>query len=90
MKQLDLQIFSEKSIEHQTSNALRKGIRNLRKMIEMHQSKIENPKSFYPAWDSMSELEKRGNIRHWQKEIQNFEDSIQNRIDELTKRGDRL
>ena len=87
---IDLQTFSEKSIENQTSNALRKGIRNLQKMIEIHQAKIENPQSFYPRWDSMSELEKRGNVRHWYKEIQNFEESIQNRLDELTKRGETL
>ena len=87
---IDLQTFSEKSIEHQTNNALRKGIRNLQKMIEIHQAKIENPQSFYPRWDSMSEFEKLGNIRHWQKEIKNFEESIQNRLDELNKRGDTL
>lgn len=87
---IDLQNFSEKSIEHQTSNALRKGIRNLQKMIEIHQAKIENPKNFYPAWDSISEIEKQGNIRHWHKEIKNFEESIQNRIDELNKRGEPL
>lgn len=87
---IDLQNFSEKSIEHQTSNALRKGIRNLQKMIEIHQAKIENPKNFYSAWDSIPELEKQGNIRHWRKEIKNFEESIQNRIDELNKRGEPL
>ena len=87
---IDLQTFSEKSIEHQTSNALRKGIRNLQKMIEIHQSKIENPQSFYPRWDLMSEFEKIGNIRHWHKEIKNFEESIQNRLEELIKRGENL
>lgn len=87
---IDLQKFSEKSIEHQTSNALRKGIRNLQKMIEIHQSKIENPQNFYPNWDSISELEKSGNIRHWHKEIKNFEESIQNRLNELDKRGETL
>ena len=87
---IDLQNFSEKSIEHQTSNALHKGIRNLQKMIEIHKAKIENPQNFYPAWNSISELEKQGNIRHWRKEIKNFEESIQNRIDELIKRGEPL
>ena len=34
------------------------------------------------------ERRKQGLIRHWKKEINNFEESIQNRIDELKKRGD--
>ena len=87
---IDLQNFSEKSLENQTSNALRKGIRNLQKMIEIHKAKIENPQSFYPNWDLKSEMEKIGNIRHWQKEIKNFEESIQNCLNELNKRGENL
>lgn len=61
---MDLQIFSEAGLKNQSSNALRRGIRSLKRMIEQHLEKIENPKKFCPAWESMSEFEKAGEIRH--------------------------
>ena len=42
----DLQYFNEDAIEHQTPNQLRKGIRSLRKKIELHLKKIENPAEY--------------------------------------------
>ena len=33
-------------------------------------------------------MKKAGLIRHWIKEISNFKESIDNRINELKKRGD--
>ena len=85
----DLQSFAEDAVENQTSNQLRKGIRSLKKKIEIHQYKIENPWESYSDWFSKPERQP-GRIRHWQKEIENMEESVQNRVDELKKRGESL
>ena len=85
----DLQLFTEDAIERQTSNQLRKGIRSLQKKIAIHEFKIANPWTSYSDW--FAEPEKQhGRLRHWQHEIQRFKESVQNRIDELKKRGEQL
>ncbi|MBR2518831.1 MAG: hypothetical protein IKE46_03470 [Selenomonadaceae bacterium] len=86
----DLQFFGEDAIEHQSPNQLRKGIRSLKKKIELHLAKIENPAKYCEDWHSRDERAKLGLIRHWRKEISDTEESIQNRIDELAKRGESL
>ena len=83
----DLQLFAEDVIENQTSNKLRKGIRNLKKKIAIHRKKIEKPWEIYSDWFSKPDRQ-QGRIRHWKKEIENFEESIQNLVDELKKRGE--
>lgn len=85
----DLQLFAEDAVKYQTSNQLRKGIRSLKKKIAIHQYKIEHPYESYSDWFSKPERQP-GRIKHWQKEIENMEESIQNRIDELKKRGESL
>ncbi|MBQ6006185.1 MAG: hypothetical protein IJL14_08060 [Selenomonadaceae bacterium] len=83
----DLQYFTEDAIENQTSAQLRKGIRSLRKKIDIHQYKIEHPWESYSDWFSEPKSQ-TGRIRHWQHEIEKFKESIQNRVDELKKRGE--
>ena len=74
-------------MENQTSNQLRKGIRTFQKRIEEHWAKINNPSASYP--DFYDEPDKQeGRIGHWLHEIKNFNESIQNRVDELEKRGE--
>ena len=85
----DLQLFAEDAIESQTSAQLRKGIRSLKKKIAIHQYKIEHPWESYSYWFDEPGRQP-GRIKHWQKEIDNMEESIQNRLDELTKRGESL
>ena len=72
----DLQCFAEKNLENQTPAQLRKGIRSLKKKIAIHQYKIENPWESYSDWFSEPEKQ-QGKIRHWQKEIENMEESVQ-------------
>ena len=84
---LKLQFFSEKGLEKQSDEALYKGIKSLEQRIQLHERKISSPETFYPEWSSLDEREKAGSVRHWEKEIANFRESIQNRIDELKKRG---
>ena len=83
----DLQYFTEDAIENQTSNQLRKGIRSLKKKIAVHQYKIEHPWESYSDWFSEPKSQ-TGRRRHWQHEIKNFAESIQNRVDELNRRGE--
>ena len=83
----DLQLFSERNLKNQTPNQLRKGIRSLKKKLALHLAKIEEPWKSYSDWFSEPDKQ-QGRIEHWQHEIRNFEESIQNRIDELAKRGE--
>ena len=85
-----LQLFAEKAIENQTSAQIRKGIRSLNKDLELHLNKIENPEYYCSDWNSKNERAKKGLIKHWLHEIKNFNESIQNRVDELEKRGEKL
>ena len=79
---MDLQYFGEKGLEKQRTAGLKKGIRTLQENIKVH------PQNYYENWDSFDETEKERKIGHWQHEIDNFNESIQNRIDELKRRGE--
>lgn len=78
----------EKGIQKQDARALKKGIESLEAQIEIHKDRINNPISHYPKMGEMDEKDKARIIRHWEKEIHNFEQSIENRKDELEKRGE--
>ena len=84
---IDIQLFAEKDIVHQSESQLRKGIKNLQDEIIHHGNKIAHPEQYIPDWDTYPERKKQGIITHWRKEQSNFKDSIQNRIDELKRRG---
>lgn len=85
---VSMQHFAERDIERQESGSLKRAIRKYNQRIAEHKEYIRNPKVHCPDWDSYSEQKKNGLVRHWEKEIRNFEESIQNRIDELKSRGD--
>ncbi len=86
--EIDLQFFSEKDIENQESGSLKRAIRKYRLRIDEHRDKIQNPQKYVSNWDSLDEKRQTGLIKHWNKEIRNFEQSISDRIEELKKRGD--
>lgn len=83
---LDLQQFAERDLKKQSEAELRKGMKNLRERIEEHKKKIKTPEML-PAWDKMSEQQRKGTIKHWKKEMRTFEENIENRIEELKRRG---
>lgn len=85
---LDLQFFSEKDISKQKSNSIKKGIQSYKLRISEHTDKINNPDKYVKNWNMISERKQQGLIKHWNKEINNFKQSIKDRIDELKKRGD--
>jgi hypothetical protein len=43
---IDLQFFTEKDIKNQSSNSLKRAIRNI-----LHTDKINNPHKYIPEWD---------------------------------------
>lgn len=85
---IDLQFFAEKDIEKQKSSSLKKAIKSYKSNIAEHNDKINNPKKYIDDWDEKDVREQNGLKKHWQKEINNFNQSINDRIDELKKRGD--
>ena len=85
----NLQLFTEKNLKSQTSNQLRKGIRSLKKDLELHLKKIENPEEYCVDWNLRDERAKAGLIKHWLHEVKTFAESIQNRIEELERRGEK-
>lgn len=80
----------ESDIRNQSDGSLKKGIRNHKKEIDIHKDKIRNPQNHYPNWDRIDERKKKGYIKHWKKEINNFEDSIRRKEEELRRRGKRV
>lgn len=85
---VDLQFFAEKDLWKQKTSSLKKGLESFEERIAEHQRKIADPKKYVAGWDAKDERERKGLLKHWQKEISNFQESVQNRIDELRKRGE--
>ena len=85
---ISMQFFGTPNFDIQTTAGVRKTIRSLSERIEEHHKKISSPESFYPEWDAFSEREKDGYRNHWMKEIQNFENQIEQAKEELRKRGE--
>lgn len=85
---LNLQFFAEKDIKNQSSDSLKRAIRKYTKRIEEHNSKISNPDVYIPNWSELDERQQNGLIKHWNKEIRVFNQSIEDRISELKLRGD--
>lgn len=84
---MNLQFFSEKALKNQSDADLLRGIRSLEAQIEEHKYKIAHPSEFWMAWDTFDSARKERELWHWEKEIKNFEKSIENRRIELTERG---
>lgn len=77
---------TEKGLDSQTINQLKKSIRSLNKQIEKHKEKIAHPELIYPNWDKYNEIEKEGYKKHWKKEISTFEIQIERREREIDRR----
>lgn len=85
---MNLQFFSESDIKNQESASLIRAIRKYKKRIEEHKAYIKDPVSYIPEWGSYDVRYQEGLKRHWEKEIRNFQQSIEDRIAELKERGD--
>ncbi len=85
---MDLQFFVEKDIANQESGSLKRAIRKFEKRIKEHEDYLEHPERHCSDWNEKNKWEQEGLKKHWKKEIRNFNQSIQDRIDELKARGD--
>lgn len=85
---MNLQLFAEKDLKNQSNVSLKKAIRNFQKRIEEHKQYISHPEIHCNDWEAKDVREQEGLMKHWNKEIKNFQESIDNRIMELRKRGD--
>lgn len=85
---MNLRLHGEAALKKQSTAALRKGIRSLRAKIALHENKIAMPSKYEPKWENLTDGNKEGLLLHWQKEIDNFKKSIQNRCEELKRRGE--
>jgi hypothetical protein len=85
---ISTQFFAESDIKKQNSNSLKRAMRKYKDKIALHQDKIDNPQKYVADWDAKDIREQNGLKKHWQKEINNFQASIDDRIAELKKRGD--
>lgn len=86
-KKFDLQFFAERGLAKQTERELRAGIRSHRRNIEKHKAYIANPILHDPGFYDKHPDWQKGLLGHWRKEIENSEESIANRIEELQRRG---
>ena len=84
----NLQYFAEKDIKNQESSSLKRAIKKYQKRIDEHNEKIKNPGKYIEDWQSLSSMKQEGLKRHWNKEIRNFNNSIDDRVAELKERGD--
>lgn len=85
---ISMQFFAESDIKKQASTSLKRAMRKYEDKITLHQDKIANPQKYIQNWTSMDVREQNGLKKHWQKEIKNFQTSIDDRIAELKARGD--
>lgn len=83
---IGIQFFANKSIQKQTSNQLVKSVSSWKKNVELHKDKIEHPERYDTGWESKTEKQKQGLIKHWEKEIKNFKSNIDDAEAELEAR----
>ena len=84
---IGIQYFANKGILKQSDSHLQKSIASWSDNIAEHQAKIANPRKYDSEWDKKSAAHQAGMIKHWQKEVQNFQNNINEANDELKKRG---
>jgi hypothetical protein len=66
--------------------ALEKTVKNLDEKIVLHISKINTPEQHYPDWEKRDPREREGLIKHWRKEVANFQRQKNIALAELRRR----
>ena len=85
---IPLDFFSESKLDKDTSKSLKKGIRSIKKNLELHRLKIKYPEKYSEDWNSLNESRKKQRIEYWQKEINEKSEAIQRRKNILRERGE--
>lgn len=66
--------------------ALEKTVKNLDEKIALHISKINTPEQHYPDWEKRDPREREGLVKHWRKEVANFQRQRNIALAELRRR----
>ena len=86
---VDIQALAKESdLNKQKSSSIKHSIRKLQEQINTHRDKIAHPETYAENWNTFSKEYQNGLMKHWNKEIQKFEESISRRIEVLKERGD--
>lgn len=79
---------TNRGISKQSDKSLRKSIESWESQVRHHREKLQNPAQFDKGWGDKTEQQRAGLLKHWEKEIRNFERNIEQAKAELEKRGD--
>lgn len=82
-----IQFFANKSIAKQTNRQLAKPISFWENAIDTHNKKIANPAAYDSGWEVKTEIQRKGLINHWKKEMKHFQDNIDEAKAEIKKKG---
>lgn len=69
-------IISNKGLLSQNNSQLLKSKDSFQDNIKEHKDKISNPEKYSSDWDEISDEKRKGRIKHWRKEIFNWEKQI--------------
>ncbi len=86
--QINIQFFANRGIGKQSDRELRKSLRSWEEKLDLHRRKVQNPEKYDTGWNDKTERHKAGLVKHWEKEIRNFEANIEQAKEELKKRGE--
>ena len=81
-----IQFFANKGIAKQSDKQLVKSISSWKANIAEHEDKIKNPEKYDKEWDSKTEAQRAGLIKHWKKEVGHFEENVKEAEAEIAKR----
>ena len=84
---MNFQFFANKSIAKQSDKQLKKSIASWNANIEEHKDKVQNPEKYDRDWNSKTDEQKAGLVKHWEKEIRHFEANVKDAEAELEERG---
>ena len=85
---INLQLFAEQDLEKQSSASIRKGITNLKQKYELHVDKVAHPEMYDPDFATYTKEHQEGLVHHWEKEMNQFQKSIERRRNVLKERGE--
>ena len=83
---VDIQFFANRSIAKRTDKQLHKSINSWKKNITEHQEKLQAPGKYDKEWNEKNSSAKAGLLKHWEKEINNFQKNIDLAYEELERR----
>ena len=83
---IGLQFFANRGIAKQTDRQLSKSIASWQQAIADHKEKIANPAEYDAGWAGKTEMQREGLLKHWEKELKNFQNNIDEAKDEIKRR----